>query len=81
LLLHSEDRVTRQVTEMVTGDADRFEAGHDDPKYHYSHPAKNPAQSPGAVRARSANEPVDGAGGSLLPSIRITSMIRTTVMA
>ena len=44
---------------MVTGDADLFEGDHDDPKYHYSQRTENPAQPPSALRARSANEPVD----------------------
>lgn len=48
-------------------------------KHQYSQPAKNPAQPPSAVRARSANEPVDG-WRSASRDIRITRMTGTPVM-
>lgn len=50
-------------------------------KYRYSQPTANPAQPPSALRARSANEPVDGLAAAISPSIRLITMIRTTVMA
>jgi hypothetical protein len=50
-------------------------------KYQYSQLTANPAQPRGALRARSANEPVDGLAVAISPSIRIIRMIRTTVMA
>src|SRR3954451_23217461 len=50
-------------------------------KYQYSQATENPAQPPRAVRAESENEPVEGLAVAISPSIRITRMISTPVMA